>query len=220
MNLPEIERSFEYENAFYLTAPVARISKFVTHLELFKRISGLYGEIIECGVFKGNSLNRWIKFRALLENVSSRKIAAFDSFGQFPPSRFEIDQKKRSEFIQETGGGASIRRDELLSVLKELHLEANVELIEGDICETVPQYVTDNPHLKIALLNIDVDLYEPTKIILETCYSHVVHGGIVILDDYGAMTGANKAIDEFFSDGRIKIEKLPYANAISFVQKP
>ena len=71
---------FEYENGFYLTASVDRFSKFVTHLDLFRRISGLAGEIVECGVFKGASLCRWIKFRALLENPSSRRIIAFDTF--------------------------------------------------------------------------------------------------------------------------------------------
>ena len=69
----DFKNHFFYENNFYLTAPVNRISKFITHLDLFRKISNLRGEIIECGVFKGNSLMRWIKFRALIEIVSLEK---------------------------------------------------------------------------------------------------------------------------------------------------
>jgi hypothetical protein len=43
-----------------------RFSKFITHLEFFNMTSDLRGEILELGVFKGNSLFRWLKFRDLL----------------------------------------------------------------------------------------------------------------------------------------------------------
>ena len=56
------------------------------------------GEIVECGVFKGVSLSRLIKFRALLENPLSRKIIAFDIFGEFPEARYKADVKKRRQF--------------------------------------------------------------------------------------------------------------------------
>jgi len=39
------------------------------------------------------------------------------------------------------------------------------------------------------------------------------------LDDYGAFAGANKAIDEYFVDKDIIIQKLSYSNNISFVEK-
>ena len=80
----DFEDHFHYENNFYITAPINRFSKFITHLDLFRRISNIRGEIVECGVFKGNSLMRWIKFRSLLENSFSRKIYGFDTFGKFP----------------------------------------------------------------------------------------------------------------------------------------
>ncbi len=210
-------KAFEYENNFYLTAPVDRISKFATHLELFRRVSGLAGDIVECGVFKGASLSRLIKFRALFENPFSKKIIAFDTFGEFPEARYEPDVKKRELFIKEAGS-RSIGKDRLISVLQRLNLYQNIELIEGNILDTVPYYKSENPHLKISLLHIDVDLYDPTKVCLEQLYPLVVKGGIVILDDYGAFAGANKAIDDFFAGKKLQIQKLPYSMAISFVE--
>ncbi|MCX5677970.1 MAG: class I SAM-dependent methyltransferase [Candidatus Omnitrophica bacterium] len=215
----DLSKQFYYENNFYLTAPINRISKFATHLELFRKVSNIAGDIVECGVFKGVSLSRLIKFRALFENVYSKKIIGFDIFGEFPEARFEKDVAKRAQFIREAGS-RSIGKEEFITLLKKLELYQNIELVEGDILKTVPEYKSKNPHLKISLLHIDVDLHEATAVCLEELYPLVSRGGIVILDDYGAFAGANKAIDDFFADKKTRINKLPYANAISFVEKP
>ncbi len=216
--LYDLEKRFQYENGFYATADPSRISKFVSHLEFFKRTSDVRGEIVEFGVFKGNSLFRWIKFRDLLEQTSSRKIIGFDIFGDFPEALFEEDKLKRDAFVNETKGGKSISYEEIISLLKDQNLYKNVDLIKGDILETLDVYLDNNPHLKISLLHIDVDLYEPTKYILERLYSKVTKGGIIVLDDYGAFAGTNKAVDDFF-DNQIEVKKLPYSNAISYLVK-
>ncbi len=213
----DFSKQFEYENKFYLTAPISRISKFTTHLDLFRRVSHIPGSIVECGVFKGVSLSRFVKFRSLFDNIFSKKIIAFDIFGEFPEAKYENDKEKREKFIQEAGN-KSIGKDELISIFKELNLYQNIELVEGNILDTVPKHKAKNPHLKISLLHIDVDLYEPTKVVLEEFYPSMVKGGIVILDDYGAFAGANKAIDDYFKDSKVKIQKLSYSHAISFVE--
>jgi len=218
MNI-DISKQFEYENGFYLTATVARISKFATHLEFFQRTSNLAGSIVECGVFKGPSFCRFVKFRSLLENSHSRKIIGFDTFGDFPEAQYELDVKQQDAFIKEAGN-QSITKAQLISLLEKDSLYKNIELVEGNILETVPKYFKDNPQLKISLLHIDVDLFEATKTTLDVFYPCVVKGGIIILDDYGAFPGANKAIDEFFHEKNIRINKLPYSHAISFVEKP
>ena len=108
---------FSFENNFYITAPLNRFSKFITHLDLFRKISNLRGEIVECGVFKGNSLMRWIKFRALLENNFSRKIYGFDTFDDFPDASIEEDRGKRQAFIDEAGSH-SVKKHEFEKYLK------------------------------------------------------------------------------------------------------
>ena len=216
--LYDMQKSFEYENGFMATAQPKRFSKFISHLEFFKATSQVRGEIVELGVFKGNSLFRWIKFRDLLENTHSRKIIAFDIFGEFPQTDFDDDKKTRELFIEETNGGFGISHEELSKLLKKQNLDANVEIVKGDILQTLPLYISSNPQLKISLLHIDVDLYEATKMGLELLFSHVVKGGIIILDDYGAFAGANKAVDDFFK-GEVVVQKLPYSNAIAYIVK-
>jgi hypothetical protein len=216
--LYDIERRFEYENGFYATADPSRFSKFISHLEFFKQTSNIRGEIMEFGIFKGNSFFRWIKFRDLLEQTQSRKIIGFDIFGDFPEANYEGDKLKRDAFVKETAGGKSISEEELRRLLHEQGLDKNVEIIPGDILKTLDEYLESNPHLKISLLHIDVDLYEPTKVVLEKLYDKVTKGGIIIFDDYGAFAGANKAVDDFFKGSR-EIQKLPFSNAISYIKK-
>ncbi|MHA7842814.1 MAG: TylF/MycF/NovP-related O-methyltransferase [Winogradskyella sp.] len=216
--LYDLEKRFDYENGFYATADPSRFSKFISHLEFFKRTSNIRGEIVEFGIFKGNSFFRWIKFRDLLEQTSSRKIIGFDVFGDFPEANFEDDKLRRDAFVKETKGGKSISYDELIELLEKQNLRKNVDIIEGDILKTLDVYLQNNPQLKISLLHIDVDLYEPTKYILESLYSKVTKGGIIILDDYGAFAGTNKAVDDFFKD-QVEVKKLPYSNAISYIVK-
>lgn len=214
----ELSQQFEYENGFYLTASVQRISKFVTHLDLFRRITDLPGDIVECGVFKGASLCRWAKLRALLENNGSRKIVAFDTFGKFPEADFAADRDRRNDFVA-AAGDSSIAREDLETLLRAQGVSDNVDLVAGDIAETVPVYVEKRPELKIALLNIDVDLLAPTKVCLEWFYPRLVKGGVAILDDYGAFPGANRAIDDYFAGTNVRIQKLPFASNVAFIVK-
>ena len=57
----------------------------------------------------------------------------------------------------------------------------NTELIQGDITDTIPAYIDKHPYLKIPLLHIDVDIYEPTLVGLKYLYDRVVMGGLLCL---------------------------------------
>jgi hypothetical protein len=216
--LYDLTKKFDYENGFYATADSSRFSKFITHLEFFKQTSTVRGEILEFGIFKGNLFFRWIKFRDLLEQTSSRKVIGFDIFGDFPEAQFEGDKQRRDDFVEETNGGKSISLEEMQELLDKQSLSKNVELIKGDILVTLKNYLEKNPHLKISLLHIDVDLYEPVKEILEQLYDRVSTGGIIILDDYGTFAGTNKAVDDFFNN-KAEVKKLPFSNTISYIVK-
>lgn len=218
IKLPDFDKAFDYENNFYLSCENTRLSKIIAQYELFKMIQDLPGAIVECGIFKGASFARFAGFRDLFGNPFSHKLIGFDIFGEFPTTTFEKDLKYREGFIQEAGG-QSISSDQLFDVLTRKCIEKNVELIEGDITLTVPKYVEDNPHLKIALLNLDTDIYEPAVTILEHLWPKIVRGGVLILDDYGTFPGETKAVDDFFKDNKVKIKKFNFAMTPCYVVK-
>lgn len=211
-----ISRKWDYENGFYLTSDISRLGKQIAHYELYKKILNIPGEILEFGVYKGASLNRFATYRELLENNYSRKIIGFDAFGKFP----RVENDDDNEFIDlfENEGGDGIHKDELYKFLDYKGFR-NIELIEGDILNTLDEYLNSNKHSKIALLHIDVDVYKPTKFILEKLYDRVVKGGIIVFDDYTRVKGATDAIDEFFINKSEKIEKLSFSYIPSYIVK-
>ena len=106
-----------------------------------------------------------------------------------------------------------------MSILKRKGLEKNIQLIKGDITETIPRYLKLNPNLKISLLNLDVDFYEPSKSILENFYPKLSKGGILMLDDYGIWDGETMAVNEYFHGKKIKIRKFSFSQTPSYVIK-
>lgn len=216
--LPDLDRAFEHENNFYLSCEPIRIGKILAHYELYKLTQALPGAIVECGVFKGTSLLRFAAFRDLFGNSYSKKIIGFDTFGDFPETHFSQDQLPRSKFI-EAAGKESISKDQLLGLLKQKGTKKNIDLIEGDIIKTVPDYVANNPALKISLLNLDTDIYEPAVVILRHLFPKIVKGGVLILDDYGVFPGETQAVDEFFADQDLELRKFPFSMTPCYVIK-
>ena len=224
--LPELSKAFDYENNFYLSCDKTRIGKILTQYELFKRTIDLPGAVVEFGVFKGTSLIRLIMFRDLLSNSYSRKIIAFDTFTNYPINPHEFDKGHLRDFISKAGS-ESIGKEQLIEVLQRGGLNENIELVQGDICETVPKYISDNEFaasgdseaLRVSLINLDVNYYLPTKIALQYFWPKLLRGGILMLDDYGIIQGETQAVDEYFQDKDVKIEKLPFSMTPFFIVK-
>ena len=220
IKLPDFAKAFEYENNFYLSCDNTRLSKILAHYELFKMAKDLPGAMVECGVFKGTSFVRFAGFRDLFGTSFSHKLIGFDTFGSFPKTNFKEDKKYRNNFIK-AAGGQSISEEQLLEVLRRKGTDKNVELVRGDIVKSIPKYLKKNPHLKISLLNLDTDIYEPAVTILDYLWPKIVRGGVLALDDYGTFSGETKAVDDYFKKIKenVKILKFSFAMTPCYIIK-
>jgi len=210
---------WDHENAFYWFTHPTRISKLISHYELYKSILGLPGDVFELGVYKGASLTRLATFRSILENDFSRKIVGFDAFGKFPRSNLSL--KEDLDFIDvfEGAGGDGLSIDEVEAVLKTKNFQ-NIILNEGNVFDTLPAYLDLNPATRISLLHLDMDVKEPTVYALDLLYSRIVPNGLIVFDDYNAVPGETDAVDEFIAKHRLRIEKTPYCYIPSYIRKP
>jgi hypothetical protein len=197
-------------------------TKMLQQYELFKMAIDRPGHIVELGVYKGESFFNWARFVEIF-NMGERetRVIGFDTFEGFP----ELHAKDMSASNQAEAGQYAVTRGgfnagqraydrimKLIDVFEDDHFvpqKKRLEIIKGDICQTVPAYVQEHPGLRIALLHLDCDLYEPTLAGLKHLYPRVVPGGVVVLDEYGQekFAGESAAFDEYFGDSRPPITK-------------
>ena len=124
----------------------------------------------------------------------------------------------RMKFLEDAGE-KSISREQLKKVLENKECHFNIDLVKGDIVKTVPDFVKKNPNLKISLLNLDVDTFEPTVTILEHLFERISEGGLLLLDDFNSFPGETKAVNEYFSEKKFTIQNPIFPNTPYFIQK-
>ncbi len=211
---------WEVENVFHFYSDPSRIRKIVCHYEIFKKTIKVPGEIVECGVFKGNSLLRFLIFRDLIfRNKKLKKhLYGFDVFGKFPKQNNNKDNKFANSHNKKIGFGINYKK--IKSNLKKKKFK-NFTLIHGKIENTLNPFLKKNRNIKISFLHLDLDVYQPTMMALRNLYDKLSKGGIVLIDDYGQVDGATKATKDFFKERRIKnrMENLSFDKRLMFLQK-
>jgi hypothetical protein len=185
-------------------------ARFIAHYELFKQVIDSPGCIVELGVFRGSS---FFTFAKLMETFCpgdrKRLVLGFDSFEGLTDLDEKLDGKTSPENSKTFGGySAGAVKDEIeqLTYLcnQDNFIKGNerCKLIVGNVRDTVPKYLEENPGLRISLLHLDMDLYAPTKVALQHLYPLVVKGGLVVLDEYGLMPweGESRAVEDYFKE--------------------
>lgn len=200
------------------------IAKFLTKYELFKRILGVNGSIIEGGVLGGAGTLAWAKLSSILEPVNhTRKIFGFDTFSGFPYVSAE-DVNHSDGSLVSSGSLRGCSFDEVQNAIRVYDLNRplshipKVQLFKGDISQTAPVFVEENPHLVVSLLYLDVDLYEPTKVLLECFVPKMVKGSVIVFDELNAkmFPGETLAVDQVLGLRNLRVERFPFDSYVSF----
>lgn len=185
-----------------------QVARFLYFKRLFDLVRNVEGDVVECGIGQGHSL---LQFALLVKDeMKGRKLWGFDSFEGFP----EPSEEDRSPRNPRKGdwGDTSVR--DVLDLLSDAGLDSQfilsqVTLVRGFFEESLAKYRGSG----IALLHIDVDLYDSYLTVLEQFYPQVVQGGVVLFDEYLetlehiSFPGAQKAIDEYFGEKKSLIRR-------------
>lgn len=161
------------------------------------------GDFVECGVFAGS--NSAAMARALKDSILSpghigrpgtelRRVHLFDSFSGIP-----LAGPHDTEFL-EAGHKAGLSACSLEAVKSHMSewgippelLIYHEGLFEDTLCMESP--------LEIAVLRLDGDLYESTRVCLEQLFPLVSKGGWIIIDDFD-LSGSRKAALEVIGHG-------------------
>jgi hypothetical protein len=210
---------WDFENGYHWFSHPTRMGKMIAHYELYKQVAHLPGAIVELGVYKVASIVRFATFRRLLENDDSRQIIGFDMFGSFPTDGLETPSDLTFAKSFEASGGPGLSIDEATALLVRKGF-SNIELVGGNVMDTLATYLDQRGHLRVALAHLDMDVKEPTTHALALLYDRVVPGGLIVFDDYGTVAGETEAVDEFIAEKGLTIERTPFNYIPSYVRKP
>ncbi len=204
--------------------PRQALTRFLAKYELFKKVMNVQGVIMECGVLFGGGLMTFAQLSAIFEPVNwQRKIIGFDTFSGFPTVA-DVDKKtSNSEFMHEGGFAvdsfADLQRSiELFDANRFLDHIPKVTLVKGDVRETIPGYLSENPHTLVSLLYLDFDLYEPTKIAIEHFLPRMPKGAIIAFDELNApqWPGETVAVMESVGIRNLHIQRFEFDTLISY----
>jgi predicted O-methyltransferase YrrM len=156
------------------------------------------GLIAEFGVWNGYSINQFAR-------KTKQAVYGFDSFTG----------------LREDWSGAKFARGKFDLGGKLPKVEANVELFKGWFDDTLPGFLANHKD-HFALIHVDCDTYEATKIVLDLVGPRIQAGSIIIFDEYfgyrGWRCGEYKAWQEFVSRNQIGYKYLAFSTSQVSVQ--
>ena len=180
----------------WLRALTLRECDQLVYAILLRDVLQLDGDVIECGVFNGESLTHIAALVA--EESPGKHVYGLDSFAGFPAETIQAadlrDGRDRqlvsSRFRTVDNLAGCIRR-----VFSLLGLKA--DLVPGYFQDALPDF---SQH-QFCFVHLDCDLYESYLYCLQALYDLVIPGGVIVFDEYNdpAWPGATKAIDEFLA---------------------
>jgi hypothetical protein len=199
-----------------------QIRRLLYFQRLLDLVSSVDGDVVECGVGRGETFYMLCALTALDRKV--RNIWGFDSFEGFPePSIEDISSRAphKGDWKKYTINVGDIPKMLQEGDIPAKFIEQRINLVKGFFSQSLPQFTGEH----IALLHLDVDLYESYKQTLEYFWPKVSVGGVVMFDEYkqpgveDGFPGAAKAIDQFFGERKRLIQYDPVVRRYYIVKE-
>lgn len=178
-----------------MTSP-ARLEALIAGVEhvVAARIPGAF---VECGVWRGGSMMA-VALTLVRLGETDRELVLFDTFsGMTEPTGEDADSPydgySLARMWRRRTNWSGIPASEVRAAMASTgYPMERVRLVEGPVEQTLPAAAPE----QIALLRLDTDWYSSTRAEMEHLYPRLVHGGVLVVDDYGHYAGARQAIDE------------------------
>lgn len=179
--------------------------------------AGVEGDFVEAGVWKGGASMTMAYAQLTATPAPQRSLWLYDTYEGMPkPNSTKDDAKSKEEYqkVQEGkakedyveegkwcyGSEEQVRANMLATGYPKEHLR----FVKGKVEDTLK--VDDNIPAKIAILRLDTDWYESTKMELHRMWPRLQPGGLLIMDDYCAWGGSRTAADEFLPDSGVQLK--------------
>lgn len=196
------------------------VQSLVTRYELYKLVLDVPGDIIECGVYQGNSFTWLANLSVILEPFAiNRRIIGFDTFEGFSSIDSSADPADvSSDNFADTSYEIISRSLENLDTVRPVNKVNRFELVKGDIVTSLPKYVDEHPWMTCAMLILDTDLYRPTLTALSTVLPIMPKGAVVVFDEYNYQNfpGETQAVRELLDLNKLQVKKFSYESCTAY----
>ena len=159
---------------------------------------GIKGALVECGCQNGGSA------AALALGLGGKRAAwLFDTFTGNPMPQAEDGGWAMHKYSHQPDGWCRGSEAQVREVWERLKLR-NLHVVAGHFDETLAEAAVG----KVAVLHVDANLYDGTRLALERFGGDVVSGGLVIVSAYHHWAGVKQAADEYLSGRDVKLNTL------------
>ena len=155
-------------------------------------------------------------------NHVARRLYGFDTFEGFPavdavdqakagrnarPGRLKGDLERLQQAI------ADHDQDRFLGQVPR------VELVIGDVEETLPDFIDANPQLLIALVYVDLCLYRPTAAALRALWPLMPKGSVLAFDQlaFPEFPGETRAALEVIGAEALELRRFNFESQVSYL---
>lgn len=189
------------------------LSRILYYAELYQKLLPVPGVICEFGVQWGATLSQLISLRGIYEPYNySRVIHGFDTFAGFSKVDVSIDGEHLADGDYCVEDGYEKKLDAILSLQENLSPLSHIkkfELIKGDVMVTIQPWLEENPQAIIAMAIFDMDIYKPTKAVLEAILPRLTKGSILVFDEltHAGFPGETKAVMEVLGLNNIRLQR-------------
>ncbi len=183
--------------------------EFYTLERILSELPEIRGSILECGVYRGATLLGMAHI--LTRRGIHARLYGLDSFEGFPRPTPE-DAQPGGQLHPDVRPGAlgDTSYETLEARIRLLRWQDRIRLIKGFFEDTLGVLAEE----RFSLVHLDCDLYSSYKTCLEFIYPRMLRGSVIVLDDYrlpaNVYPGADRAVDEFFSDKPEKPERFDH----------
>jgi len=200
----------------FLYSNKAEMARLLCLHEMYRQILSVPGVIMEFGVRWGQNLALFESFRGIYEPFNrSRKIIGFDTFQGFPSVSAEDASTSPGDYSVTPNYEEHLER-----VLAAREGEGAVthikkfELVKGDACVTVKEYLDRRPETIVSLAYFDLDLYKPTRAVLEMIQPFLTRGSVIAFDELRSehFPGETVALREVVGLDKVRLVHTPYSS--------
>ena len=191
------------------------ISRVIYYHELYKKIIDVPGVICEFGVHWGATMSLLQSFRGMYEPYNvSRKIVGFDTFEGFATvDAKDGDNSAIGDYQSATGHEKTL--EEILDLHESLSPVSHIrkfELVKGDASVTIDTWLEQNPHAIVSMAIFDMDVYKPTRDVLEKIIPRLTKGSVLIFDEINCdfYPGETMALQEVLGLNNISLRRFPH----------